>query len=292
MPPTAFNPKLAEQVKSIVLKKIEGGTLELPTFPSVALRCLELLKKRDFSFKSVAGVLEQDPILVARVMRMSTSAAFATAGKNPSVVECLTRLGASAVKTVVVEASAQKIFSSRDPRILEATKRLWQHSGAVANLARDVVALSGGADSEGAYLAGLLHDVGKPIVATTLLDAEQQISELRGKPWIGSAEWLWVVAQTHREVGVALATKWKLPETACGCIRECSEFDPSNRGAISNAVCFANALAKVQGLAVEGTDVEDAKALVMIGRSLLGVDDAVIERLVAPLSQKVAALYD
>lgn len=290
--PPAINERLARQVEELVLKRIGSDTLVLPTIPAVALKCLEVLRKPDFSFKEAAAVLEQDPVLTARVIRLATSAAFGAFGKSPGLSAALSRLGAKRVKSMMIEASASTVFVSRNARIAEAARRVWAHSVAVALLARDVSALTGSADSEGAYLAGLLHDIGKPIVAAILLEAERQIAELRNKPWIEGAEWTAVVGRTHRAVGVALNEKWEMPAEVTRCVKECSEFDPSNRTSIVNAVCFSNALAKANGFGVDDSGVDDAKALVMIGRSMLGIDNAVLIPLVAGLKPRLQAIYE
>ncbi len=287
-----FNAKLAEQIELLVLKRIASDSLNLPTMPQVALKCLEILRRPDFSFKEAAMVLEQDAVLAARVLRTATSPAFVGGTKTSTLTEALARIGAKTSRALMVDASAAKVFISRDSHIADATMRVWRHSVAVGVLARDISALTGGLDSDSAYLAGLLHDIGKPIVAAILLEAERQVVELRSKPWIGSTEWLAVVSKTHRRVGIALTEKWGLPTEIGRCIKDCSEYDPSNRSSISNAVCFANALSKQIGIAPDDSDIDDAKALVMIGRSVLGVDDTVINPLSATLQSKLELFSD
>jgi putative nucleotidyltransferase with HDIG domain len=286
-----LNEALAKQIESLVLRRIAEDQLSMPSLPAIAIKCMDALKTTDFDFKDIASILERDPVLAARVLRASTSALFAGGGKTPSLTEALTRLGAKTVRTLLLDASAAKLFISRDAKIAAALQQVWQHSVAVGVLARDVSALTGGTDSESAYLAGLLHDIGKPVVAAILVEAEREIVELRNRAWISSAEWLAVLQRTHRQVGVALAEKWSLPPAICKCIKDCSEYDPSDRGAVSNAVCFSNALAKQVGWTADDSDIEDAKALVMIGRSLLGADDSLINPIVAALKPKVAELY-
>jgi putative nucleotidyltransferase with HDIG domain len=287
-----MNEKLAKQLEDLVLKRIAEDKLSLPTMPAVAAKCLELLRNTDFSFKTVAAILEQDPVLVAQVLRMATSAAFGGGTKRVSLTEGLTRLGAKTVRTLLVEACAQKVFVSRDPNIAGAAKRLWEHSVAVAILARDLFALLGGSDSEEAYLAGLLHDVGKPVIASILLEAERQITLMGNRPWIDSEEWVAVIKKTHRTVGMALTEKWNLPPAVSKCIKDCSEYDAGDRSSVANVVCLGNALAKQTGIYAEPVDLDDVKALVMIGRSLLGVDDALMTKLVGGLRDRIHGIYD
>jgi HD-like signal output (HDOD) protein len=163
---------------------------------------------------------------------------------------------------------------------------------AVGTVARDLLALNGQSDaSESAYLAGLLHDVGKPVVATLLLEAERQTTELYNRSWIESGEWVEVVARTHRTVGRALSEKWQLPDAVSACIRDCSEYDNSDRASLVNVVCFANAIAKKSGVYAGAVDQGDVDAVIMIGRSLIGVNDELLRSLTKQIAERVAGLY-
>jgi putative nucleotidyltransferase with HDIG domain len=284
--------KLATELEGILVKRIQADQLFLPTMPAVATRVLEILRNPDAGMKEAAAVLERDPVLAARALRQATSAAFAGGARRITLQEALARLGTKNLKSLLVEASAQKLFFSKNPQINEQLKVLWEHSVASGILARDVLALTGAGDSESAYLAGLLHDVGKPIVATVLLEVERQISDVYQRNWIDSGEWLAVVGKVHRAVGVALAEKWQLPAPIVVCIRESAEYDKADRHCLANAVCFANALSKKSGIAAGAVDMDDVDALVMIGRSVIGISDDILRTLTKGLRERVGGLYD
>ncbi len=283
--------KLAAQLEAILLTRIQSDQLFVPTMPPVAMRVLEILQDPDAGMKEAAAVLEKDPVLAARTLRLATRAAFAGGTKKITVTEALARLGAKALKALLVEASAQKLFVSKNVKINEALKTIWEHSVAVGILARDVLALTGANDSESAYLAGLLHDVGKPIVASVLLELERQLTEVYQRSWIDTGEWLQVVAKVHRPVGVALAEKWQLPPPIVACIREAAEYDKSDRHSLANAVCFGNALAKKSGISGGPFDADDVDALVMIGRSAIEISDDILKTLTKGLRERVSGLY-
>src|SRR5215475_11309977 len=279
--------KLAEQMEKIVLNRIGNDQLVLPPMPAVALKCLTLLKNPDFSLKEAAALIERDPILTAMMLKVANSAAMATRDPVQSVLQAVTRFGMQKLRMFLIEASARKVFESRDARIVEAARGVWEHSLAVAMLARDVVALSNSGSPDFGYLGGLLHDIGKPIVATMLLEAEKAILGVKASmTWIGSNEFVAIIQRIHRQVGVALAKKWEMPEPVCRSIKDCDEYDNSDRLSVANAVRFANAVAKQQGLYVGNVDADDIEALVMIGRSLLGLEADVVARLTDGLKNK------
>ena len=229
--------KLASELQAILIKRIQSEQLVVPTIPAVVMRAQEALRETDATVtRRATEVLEMDAFLAARALRLSATAKGGVPGRKATLGDTVTKLGPRGLKALLVEATAQKVFLSRDAEIANALRRIWEHSVAVATLARDVLALSGHADPEAAYLAGLLHDVGKPVVASILLEAERQTTELYNRSWIAAADWISVVNTIHRPVGLALADKWQLPEAIRACIEVVSDYDNNDRSSVVNAV--------------------------------------------------------
>ena len=281
---------VAGQIEQIIQKRIADDKLTLPVMPVVAGKAMTMIRDPDFSLKKVALLIEQDPLLATRVVRLANSALYGAAGGAIKGVEmAVTRLGAQKVKMVLMECSARQIFESRDPRIALANKSIWEHSVAVAIVARDLRSLaSEEGDNDGCYLCGLLHDVGKPVVATMLLEAERMARDRRAS-FLDSEAWIEAIGRVHRPVGVALAEKWKLPEEISKAIRDVNDYDPTNRSSAANYVRFANAVVKREGFFVGALDAEDVEAMIMIGRSVLGVSDELLARVTGGLAERVRA---
>lgn len=283
--------KLGDELQQICLKRIASDTLVIPTIPSVVQKAQELLKEGESGLKRSHDLFEQEPFLAARALRMAGGSA-ASGGKRVTLADALNRIGPRGIRQLLSEATAQKVHVSRDPEIAAALRKTWEHAVAVGTLARDVLALSGQPDSEAAYLAGLLHDVGKPVVASILLEAERQTTELYNRNWIPSTDWIEVVLRTHRRVGLALAEKWQFPDQVVRCMAENVEYDNADRTSLANAVAFSNALAKKTGVYVGPIDAEDVDAIVMIGRSIIGISDEVLKTLTKGLKDRVNGLFD
>lgn len=276
---------LLDVLRGIILNRVENDTLVIPSLPEVASKCLELLRHDEVDLREVAKLIERDPVLATRLLRQATSAAMGGDG-HINIHQATTRLGSKNVRTLILDASAAQLFRSRDQRIAAVARQLWEHSLAVALLSRDLAAiLGGGLDAEAAYLAGLVHDVGKPIAASILLEVERASDRTRFK--LNADTWLAVVQGVHRSIGVALAEKWRLPEAVAAAIRESTEYDSSERLSLGNVVCFSNSVAKLQEIYAGTFDKPDAEALIMLGRSLLGLEDDVIARLSNGLRSRV-----
>ena len=99
-----------------------------------------------------------------------------------SLTKAINHLGFRSIKNVLLTNISRQIFVSHDPRINSTISALWEHS-AVGLLARNVAGISGCRDVEPAYIAGLLHDVGKIVVAAYLLSSNEACPSER--PWTG-----------------------------------------------------------------------------------------------------------
>lgn len=282
--------RLSQEAQTILEKRIAENQLHLPPPPAVATRTASVLRDPSFSPKDASSLIERDSVIAARVVRAANQVQNGSTERARSLPQALTRLGTDRLRSVLTEASAHRLFESRDQRIVDATKGLWEHSLGVAMLSRDVAALCGVAETEAAYLAGLLHDIGKPVVAWLLLEAEKSVVGTRTNVWIDPEVWIEVINRVHRPVGIALAQKWGLPETVTAAITDASEFDAADRLSVPNCVRFANALTKKEGLYVGKIELSDVDAMIMIGRSLLGIDDSVLARLSGGLAERVRLL--
>lgn len=278
--------RLSTQLETIVLNKIATDKLQLPPMPSMAAKCLAVVRRADFTTAEATSVIEKDPVVAAQVLKVANSAAYAARQPAETVQACVVRLGAQRLKTLIFEVATRQVFDSRDPNIAAVCTAMWEHSLAVASLSRDLMVMVGGGDPEAAYLSGLLHDVGKPIVATMLLDAESAMASKSSRSWIDREVWLNVVKKVHRKVGSALTQKWQMPETVTKAVTDCEDYDPANRLSVGNAVRFANAMAKRAGVYDGEVDAEDNDALIMVGKSMMGLSDDAVAQLAHKLKAK------
>ncbi len=132
----------------------------LPTLPAIAMEAIRLMDGEESHFASVADLIVNDQVLVSRILHYANSAA---AGGQPvtSVAQAISRLGFNAVRGIVLSASIIESFARQLPEEREKGVRFWLHSIGVASLAATLAERLGFPDADEAYLAGLLHDIGK-----------------------------------------------------------------------------------------------------------------------------------
>jgi putative nucleotidyltransferase with HDIG domain len=204
-----------------------------------------------------------------------------------SIAECVGRIGGNELRLFLLEASARRTFESVDRDISRLCRGLWEHSLATAIVARDLLRQVQVKQPEAGYLSGLLHDIGKPVVATMLLDAETRLRGTRTQSWFPPATWSVLISSIHRRVGTALAVKWGLPASIAHSIRDCVDYDSTDSHCDANAVLLANALAKREGIYVGEIDEDEVASQIFAGRALFSVDDEQLTYLTRYLKDRV-----
>lgn len=281
---------LRDKLQEVLLAKVQAGKLVLPSIPTTTSKVLEAIEAPEIDVDEVSKLLQNDPLLSLDLLRLVNSSAFSPKAPVENISRAITMVGAQRLRQFLITASAKQIFVSRIPKVREVFSQLWTHSVGVAVVARQVALHSGLEDKDAPYFAGLMHDVGKPIAAVHLLELEKSVSRWQQSSWIDPNDWLSIIEDIHRPVGIAVANQWRLSEQVTEAISDCVEYDPAERLCASNAVRFANALAKREGVAPGNVDMTQVNTVLMIGRSILGLDDEAIEGMSQSLHQAVAEL--
>jgi putative nucleotidyltransferase with HDIG domain len=183
-------------------------TEDLPPFPEIAWKVIDLASDPNTGARSLEKVIQRDQSLTARILRLANSAYFQRSRQVKTVREAAALLGNDQIRSLVVTAALKPIMAGSP-----VGKALWEHALAVALGARLIAASVNEADPEEAFVAGLLHDVGK-----SLFDRQhprrfaQAVGLQRERPDISPLEIeRRVMGVTHTEAGAVVAMFWRLP---------------------------------------------------------------------------------
>jgi len=190
---------------------LDGGA-ELPMLSTVAREVLVLCQLDDVDAAKLSEVLHRDPSLAAHVLKVTNSPLYMGSVPIASLQQAVSRLGMSVLSEIAVAAAVRgKLFDR--PEAERITRSLWRHSLAAGCFGKEI-ARARRRNVESAFLCGLLHDVGKPVVLSTLLDRRDELGEELNDDVSYSA-----MNQYHNEVGAALARAWCMPRAVEESIR-------------------------------------------------------------------------
>jgi serine/threonine protein kinase len=263
----------------MVRGKSASGGLALPALSSATERCLSLLGNAAFSFATVASALGAEPRLATQIVQRANSASFAGRSPATNLERSATRLGAQGLRAVLIEIAARPVLEVKGQRIEDALRRPFTHAlwtAALAERLAEIRALEGVEPNE-AYLAGVLLDIGRPVVATLLLDVERQLANVPGRRWMTEDLWMACVEATHAPVGAAIARQWHIGATTAAAIEAAAR--PGSRWGLSELLRLASALAAREGHHLRRSDQTNAPA-VIDGARAFGFDDGTLTRVV------------
>ena len=223
---------------------------EISTLPQVALRVIEVAKDPDSGAADLKAVVEGDPALSARVLRMVNSAACGLRSTVTNLHQAIGFLGFSRVRNLAMTASVSEIFKEEEATGAYRRSELWRHLVSVGICARLVASRFGVADFEDAFLAGLLHDIG---IILEDQGAHERFREMLGTLGEGTplctSERKWL-GFDHCELGAKVAEAWRFPATAWAAIRFHHESEKyTGAGAeIVRCVEVANVICTIKGI--------------------------------------------
>ncbi len=198
----ALRRQFGEEMRRCVV----SGNFEAPRLPHLAMEIMALTQDPNASFKQVAAVLARDQGLAARVLHLANSAFF-PGQPTERLSQAMARIGLNRLKQLLCAYAVKgKTFSS--PMFKAAMTDVWAHSVA-AGVAADMIAKRCGRPDERAFVAGLLHDLGRSVAIHVATDV------IRTQPNIAvpcHEDLMSLVDQVHCVLGRIMATRWKLPQ--------------------------------------------------------------------------------
>jgi len=195
------------------LSRLTASLTNLPSVPELYLEIAEALQSPTASSQRIAEIASKDPAISAKLLQLSNSAYFGFSRKVFSVDEAVQLLGAGVIQSL---AMAVPIFSSfaRHKCPSFPIDQVWEHSIQTAAIARKICShdLDDPFMGEQAFCAGILHDLGKIILADGLPDtyaaAWKEAHDTRTPLCDVERKYF---QTTHAEVGAYLLALWGLP---------------------------------------------------------------------------------
>lgn len=230
---------------------VREAVLSLPPLPEAATRILHLARDPNVDFQEVVQIISADQTLTARVLRAANSALYGTSREVQTIRQAIVLLGREAVVQLVLSISVLNMRGDAEEGPLDRGA-FWRHSMAVAVAARELAGRFG-IDPERAFIAGLMHDIGKLVLFEHFGDRYAKLFAIaqRGARPLHHIE-RDVLHIDHAVVGQALCEHWKLSSPLAQAVTGHHDPDAEALGPLPAAVRSANALVKTLGLGESG----------------------------------------
>ncbi|MDX1709034.1 MAG: HDOD domain-containing protein [Desulfobacterales bacterium] len=253
--------------------KITESISNLQPIPQIALKILRIINADNYEIKTITDEIRKDQVISARTLQLCNSVMFARRKKIDSLNHALVMLGEHLLLKFVISASLNNFFKQIGWGYSLCKGGIYHHAVGTAIIAEKLATLTGRAEAASAYMAGLLHDIGKvaldqfihsafPLFYRELNQGDKHFSEIERQ----------LLGIDHTEVGAELALNWSFPESLVEVVRH--HHYPENatqHAALVHIVYLADLLMSRfhSGLELELLNTDDlAKRLGAIGLSL------------------------
>ncbi len=207
-----------EKVKMMITaRKLMRDVSDLPAIPGIVSQVLSLLDDPDSNPDKIADLILSDQVLAARVLRVVNSPLFRVTAEITSVKRALMHIGFKAIREMILTKYFVDAFKDREQPF--DIKTFWLHSFNVGAVSRRIAGMVGYRDLEKAYLAGIVHDIGKVFLGHYLRkEYGEMLDSINGTHYRAYDAEQEFFGTSHSEVGLCLAQRWNFPPDYCDTI--------------------------------------------------------------------------
>ena len=268
-------------------KKILRNMKDLPPMPKIVHKARQIMANSKSSFKEIGSVIETDPAIAVRVLRMANSAYYGLMGTVSSIQHAAVVLGFKTLSDLITVASASNLLGKELKGYGLDSGDLWRHSMGVAFVSKFIATRRNPKLENDAFSAGLIHDAGK-IVLDRHINKQKEafMAMLNGGSQSLIAAEKALLGFDHPEIAAELCKLWNIPESQAEaiCYHHTPEQSQENELAYILYLADATAIRAGLGHSIDGElPAVDGKVLDMLGLDEEALND---------ISQKVSVAVD
>jgi len=205
---------------------------EIPTLPTIVFELNQHLQNPETSIARVSETIEKDQAMALKILKLVNSAFYGFRTKVSDIKNAVVLLGFNAVRNAIVSVSVinalPKTLLFQDFEMID----FWKHSLAVAVTSKNIAQKAGVDSPDNCFVGGLLHDVGKVIMAQYLKDDFAKVWTRMTNEYLPFYEAeQQELSVDHTKIGAYLADRWQLPQGLTDAIRWHHNFQPDNGNA-------------------------------------------------------------
>ncbi|MBI5534159.1 MAG: HDOD domain-containing protein [Deltaproteobacteria bacterium] len=262
----------------------------LPSLPAVAVEIVQLCRSEDVELKTIGKVLEKDPALAAKLLKVANSALFSRSGKTTTIANAVLRLGLNAVVTLALSFSLVKIRKS--PKSGFDYPRFWKRALISATAARCLAARVS-LNREELFLAGLMQDIGMLALCEAL---GAPYAKVAAKAQGDHAALILAEQESfgadHMAVGEWMARRWNFPDYVAQAILASHDpvvagSDTQNRPLICECVALSGHVADIWMASSPG---DQARVAARLAKRWVGLDAPTFSEFLQEVTSEIPEL--
>lgn len=190
-------------------QKLAAAVDSMPAFPKSVQRILALTRDMNCSPKELVQVIAKDPVVTVKVLRVVNSAYYGLTKQITSIDHAVVFLGFNPIKNLALSIAAMSLLPANNEAGFEGQPYLL-HSLATAGIAKQLALQFADVDAQDCFIAGLLHDFGKVVIAQFMPNEFRRAREF--SLWHDTSLHLALrddIGVDHAAVGAMLAAKWR-----------------------------------------------------------------------------------
>lgn len=232
--------------KALTLESLLAQDQELPSLPEIYIRVSEQLENDKVTAQQIGDTVQTDPAISSRLLTMVNSAYYGLPHRVSSIAQAISLLGRLRLKHILIGSVLGGMFRGIKSDAF-SMQEFWEHSIKTAIIARQLAIRSPDiSEPEELFSAGLLHDIGRLILANMmpdqLIEAEQLEVSKRIDTIQAETE---VMGFDHTMVSVGLMQHWGFPEVLRECARNHHQVEHTGEHAAASRIIYlANRLSQ------------------------------------------------
>ena len=228
--------------------RILTAASELPAFPRVARKVMELLADPDIGAQQLSRIIKLDPALTGNVLKAANSVLYHPPHHIDNLSQAMTFLGNNKFREVVVTSASVELMKNDQPGYDLSPGDLWRHSLATALMCLILSERLDRRPGPALYTAGLMHDVGKIIMSPFVGDKISQILTLVEQDRTFVEAEREVLQIDHAALGGKIAGNWRFSENLVNLIRYHHDPEKASQDMELAVLFLANLVCQMYGL--------------------------------------------
>lgn len=235
-------------------KELQGDKIDVPMLPEVAGKVVRISQDPESDAAALSNLIQRDQTLAAHVMRIANSALYSPASSMVSLQQAIARLGMGTITEIALAASINsEMFDA--PGYEKYIEQILKRSLAAGLWAKEVARCCR-KNVEAAFLAGLLHDIGRPVVLHIALRKAKELELTLDHNGISALENV-----LQHTIGVKVLSQWEMPQTVIHVVEYFNHYTDEHSGQMQTLIVVAGAAIAAYFDANDGTDEESLAEL-------------------------------